>query len=138
MPFAARKPSPGGTSSTWCTQDEVAIDFPSMDGVLDRIRADFFGADVASDIAEAELALSRAEASRGLHAVVDVAGPAVCQACGGRGEVWADACGGCRGAGRTTRVRRVRLSIPPGVRHGARMRLGITELHDLDLRIVIR
>jgi molecular chaperone DnaJ len=47
-----------------------------------------------------------------------------CQRCGGRGQVVEHPCETCRGSGSTTASRRLRVKIPAGVEHGARIRLG--------------
>ena len=46
-----------------------------------------------------------------------------CPACQGLGQVIADPCGECDGAGRTTTQRTLSVTIPPGVEDGTRIRL---------------
>ena len=47
-----------------------------------------------------------------------------CQRCGGRGRIVEQPCETCRGSGSTTATRKLRVKIPAGVEHGARIRLG--------------
>jgi molecular chaperone DnaJ len=46
-----------------------------------------------------------------------------CSQCGGRGTIIADPCPTCHGSGATKTVKRYRVTIPPGVRDGSRVRL---------------
>lgn len=68
----------------------------------------------------------------------------VCPACGGRGKVVRDPCGGCSGSGRTRRDEKLKVTIPAGVDEGMQLRLsGKGELgepggHPGDLYVTIR
>ena len=46
-----------------------------------------------------------------------------CDACGGAGEVIKDPCRDCRGSGRTETLQNITVKVPPGVDHGARLRV---------------
>ena len=46
-----------------------------------------------------------------------------CSQCGGSGTIIADPCPTCQGSGATKTVKRYRVTIPPGVRDGSRVRL---------------
>jgi molecular chaperone DnaJ len=46
-----------------------------------------------------------------------------CSQCGGSGTIIADPCPTCHGSGATKTVKRYRVTIPPGVRDGSRVRL---------------
>jgi molecular chaperone DnaJ len=46
-----------------------------------------------------------------------------CSLCGGSGTIIADPCPTCHGSGATKTVKRYRVTIPPGVRDGSRVRL---------------
>jgi len=73
-----------------------------------------------------ELRLSAAEAASGGSAVVTMSLRVPCPTCGGiarRGGVW---CRRCEYAAEITASVRVRVQIPPGVRHGA-VTVGISE-----------
>src|SRR5262245_15113717 len=105
--------------------DEVAIDFPSAASVLDRMRHSFFG-DGPGATLSAEIALTPEEAFWGTVVSMHVPFQRTCARCGGRGEVWTDWCGVCRGRGELTVEHEVRLRIPPGVRSGFRYRLRVS------------
>ena len=104
--------------------DEIAIDFPSVSSVLDRMRHSFFGDGGAT--LSAEIAVSGEEAFWGTVVTMHVPFQRTCARCGGRGEVWADWCGTCRGRGELTVEHDVRLRIPPGVQSGFRFRFSVS------------
>ncbi len=47
----------------------------------------------------------------------------LCPTCGGTGAVANGTCATCRGSGRTARLRRLQVKIPPGVKDGSRIRM---------------
>lgn len=98
--------------------DEIAIDFPSVTAAIDRMRSSFLG-DVAEAPVRLEIALSRVEAYRGRDVRLEVPIRRTCGACGGRGEVWGDRCGGCEGVGHDVAQHALHVAVPPGVRDGA-------------------
>jgi molecular chaperone DnaJ len=113
-----------GTRADWLA-DEVAIDFPSVSSVLDRMRDSFFG--LAPEAAlSAEIIVSPQEAFWGALVPLLVPLRRTCPRCGGRGEVWAEWCVGCRGSGEVSAAHEVRLRVPAGVREGARFRFSVT------------
>lgn len=114
-----------GPAGDWLS-DEIAIDFPSVDALLDRMRAAFFGPVDAPPLLSAEILLDRREAWGGLTVPLDVPLRHTCRRCGGRGEVWMEPCAGCAGAGESLIPYQVELSVPAGVRHGARFRFTVT------------
>jgi hypothetical protein len=123
-----------------CLADEVAIDFPSISSVLDRMRHAFFGD--RQDRRVPDVLVTPQEAFWG--ATVPIALPIrrICADCGGRGEVWNDWCPVCGGGGDLPARHQVRLRIPAGVHDGTcvRFRLagpGIPETI-IDARIVVR
>lgn len=105
-------------------QDEVAIDFPSVASVLDRMRHSFFGA--ASTELSAEIELSAHEAFYGASVPLEVPLRRTCPGCGGRGEVWDEWCRVCAGDGEVIAPHPLRLRVPAGVRPGARFRFSLT------------
>jgi hypothetical protein len=116
---ACRRLAPG---EPW--DDEIAIDFPSTSRVLDRMRAAFFAGERHSRGAlAAEISLSSEEARLGVDVPLALPVRVLCPRCGGRGEVWLDRCDGCAGSGDLVFPRHVRLTLPAGVRDGARFRL---------------
>jgi DnaJ-like protein len=123
-----------------CLADEVAIDFPSVSTVLDRMRHAFFGD--RQTRRPPDVFVTPQEAFWG--AVVPIAVPIrrTCAQCGGRGEVWNDWCVACGAAGDLPARHQVRLRIPAGVRDGTHVRFrvvaaGIPETI-IDARIVVR
>lgn len=109
----------------WFT-DEVAIDFPSIGEVVDRIRDAFLAPDEWSRPLSAEIRLSAKEAFDGVVVPLDVPVRRTCPACGGRGEVWAERCGGCGGTGAALARHPVQLVVPPRVIDGARFYLSVS------------
>jgi molecular chaperone DnaJ len=104
--------------------DEVAIDFPSVASVLDRMRTSFFGVSSATELS-AEIELSPAEAFWGVSVPLDIPLRQTCPACGGRGEAWEQWCVTCEGDGEVARQHPLRLRVPAGVREGARFRFSV-------------
>ncbi len=105
--------------------DEVAIDFPSVASVLDRMRDAFFGAEAAVTLS-AQMVLTAREAFAGVTVPLDVPLRRTCARCGGRGEVWNDWCAPCGGLGEVSAAHSLRVRVPAGVREGARFRFSVT------------
>ena len=109
--------------------DEIAIDFPSLRGVVERMRASFVAASSESDHPRqlsAELILSPREAFDGVTVPLDVPIRRICLVCGGRGETWPDPCGSCDGSGEALGRHAVRLVVPPRVQDGDRFALSVS------------
>jgi hypothetical protein len=124
-----------------CLADEIAIDFPSVNTVLDRMRQSFFGDRSAAQHAP-DVVVSPQEAFWGATVPVHLSVRRVCGECGGRGEGWSDWCAACGGLGDTPLACDIRLRVPPGVRDGVRVRFRIASpaVRETTLvaRIVIR
>ena len=82
-----------------CFADEIAIDFPSVGNVVDRMRTAFLGEHVDADVLRAEVSLSQREAFAGHVVPLKVPVRITCPNCGGRGETWTEPCGLCLGTG---------------------------------------
>jgi hypothetical protein len=108
-----------------CFADEIAIDFPSVDHVVDRMRDAFLGERADAERVSAEISLSPEDAWRGLVVSFDVPVRGLCPMCGGRGETWTEPCVGCCGTGDWPLRVPVRLAVPPRVADGARFRLRV-------------
>lgn len=104
--------------------DEVAIDFPSVASVLDRMRFAFFGEAPLATMS-AEIILSPEEAFWGTTVPLGVPLRLTCARCGGRGETWNDWCATCAGTGEVTDQHEMRLHVPAGVREGERFRFSV-------------
>lgn len=105
--------------------DEVAIDFPSVATVLDRMRHSFFGGGPSVTLS-AEIVLTPREAFDGVTVPLDVPLRRTCPRCGGRGETWAEGCASCRGLGEVSMHHEMQVRVPPGVRSGALFRFSVT------------
>ena len=108
--------------------DEVAIDFPSAGAIFERIRESFLLSNDPQLPLEAEIILTRDEAREGVTVPLDVPMRATCALCDGRGEVRWDLCHLCGGVGEAFRTHTVGLVVPPGIHHGARVRLRLSPL----------
>jgi len=121
--------------------DEVAIDFPSVASVLDRMRDSFFAGSRAVSLS-AELVLTPQEAFWGALVPLDVPLRRTCPRCGGRGEVWNEWCASCGGVGEVAAAHEMRLRVPAGVREGTRFRFTVAPADapptSVEVRITIR
>jgi molecular chaperone DnaJ len=113
----------GGGRADWMA-DEVAIDFPSVSSVLDRMRHSFFGPSSTTGLS-AEIVLTPQEAFWGTSVPLYVPLRRTCPRCGGRGEIWAEWCAACGGGGEVSLRHEMQLRVPAGVHEGARFRFTI-------------
>jgi molecular chaperone DnaJ len=104
--------------------DEIAIDFPSVANVLDRMRDAFFAAGPVVTLS-AEIIVTPREAFAGVTVPLDVPLRRTCRRCGGRGETWAEWCSGCAGLGEVAANQEMRVRVPAGVRDGATFRFSV-------------
>jgi hypothetical protein len=121
-----------------CFADEIAIDFPSVEPAVERMREAFLGERADDDVLRRELAVSRREAWDGLVVPVDVPIRGLCHHCGGRGETWTEPCGECCGTGAFLHHHAVRVTVPPGVADGARFRFRVSSPGAESVRVEIR
>jgi curved DNA-binding protein len=121
-----------------CFADEIAIDFPSVGHVVDRIRDAFLGEPADADVVSTELSLSREEAWRGLVLPLDVPIRGLCPCCGGRGETWAEHCAHCCGTGASVFHHAVRVAVPARVADGARFRFRVSSPHAASVLVEVR
>ncbi len=137
-----RRPAVPAEPRSWFA-DEVAIDFPSISEVVDRIRREFLRAEEMSDVElNAEILLSWSEAVNGVTVPLDVPVRSTCPLCGGRGESWMEPCRGCSGTGEWHLPHRVRLSVPAGVADGTRFHFTVSSPYTppthVEVRVAIR
>lgn len=123
--------------------DEIAIDFPSLEPIVARMRESFFGVTGGAEGAlTGDVALTADQARRGGSVPVEVPVWRVCSRCAGRGEIWDEACGRCAGLGHGVQRRRVDVVVPAGVREGMWMSFALTTQHmaatQVCLRVAIR
>ena len=121
---AALAPAADEPARGWFA-DEIAVDFPSVSSVLDRMRDAFFGGEPAVTLS-AELVLTPREAFDGVTVPMDVPLRRTCPRCGGRGEIWTEWCVPCGGLGEVSAAHPLHVRVPPRVREGARFRFSVT------------
>jgi hypothetical protein len=120
-----------------CFDDEVAIDFPSIDAVVDRMRAALLGSDRPAAARHTAISLTPREALAGATVSLELAVRCTCRACGGRGESWTESCGHCAGSGERSMPHRFTVAVPPGVAHGTRFRLLVAPPQELPTRVEV-
>jgi hypothetical protein len=120
-----------------CFDDEIAIDFPSMGAVVERMRDGLLGADAATDAHNAAISLSAREAFAGATVALEVPLRGTCRRCGGRGETWAEPCGTCAGSGQCSTPHHFRVAVPAGVTDGTRFRFLIASPQNVPTRIEV-
>jgi hypothetical protein len=121
-----------------CFADEIAIDFPSVDHVVERLRDRFLGEPPRAAMLTTEVLLSRRDAAFGTVVSLDVPVRRTCSPCGGRGEVWTDRCETCGGSGDLVEQHPLRVAVPPGVSDGARFRFRISSPGAAPVRVEVR
>jgi hypothetical protein len=117
-----------------CFADEVAIDFPSVDVALARIRRAFLADERPSQL-RTTVRLSGHEARTGATVPLDVPVHCTCRHCGGRGESWTEICALCEGTGAEVLHQPLHVTIPPGVLDGDRFQFSVTPRQNLTTRI---
>ena len=126
--------------SAWF-RDEVAIDFPSMDDAVERMRDAFLAPMHESDThpeLSAELRISPREAFDGVSLPLDVPVRKLCASCGGRGEDWPEPCQKCDGTGHSIARHPVRLIVPARVQDGDRFSLSVCAPSASPTRVEVR
>jgi hypothetical protein len=121
-----------------CFADEIAIDFPSLGHVVDRMRDAFLGEPVSADRLTTEVHLSRRQASGGLTLPLDVPIRGMCPSCGGRGESWTERCLPCRGTGESLYYHAINVRVPAGVADGARFCFRVTSPQAASVSVEVR
>jgi len=121
-----------------CFADEIAIDFPSVGRVVERMRDRFLGERAEPDVLCADVCVSAFEAWKGLVVALDVPMRTTCSHCGGRGETWTEPCHQCCGTGDSLTHHALRVSVPPGVEDGARLRFRVSTPDAASVRVEVR
>jgi len=127
----------GGTGFARSFADEVAIDFPSLAEAVERMQTAFVERD-DNERLRAEITVSRRDAGRGVAVPLDLPLRSTCRHCGGRGEVWGDACQDCGGHGHAFRQRRLTVTVPAGVSDGDWFRFSVTPARGPRTRVELR
>jgi hypothetical protein len=122
-------------------RDEVAIDFPSLDEAVERMR-DAFLAPMNESDPHAELSavlrITPREAFDGVTLPLDVPIRKLCTACGGRGEDWPEPCEKCDATGHAIARHPVRLIVPARVQDGDRFCLSVCAPSAAPTRVEVR
>ena len=121
-----------------CFADEIAIDFPSVGNVVDRMRDAFLGEHGDADVLRADVSLSQREALAGRVVSLKVPVRITCPNCGGRGETWTEPCALCRGTGESVFHQALRVSVPPRVADGACVRFRLKSPDAASIRVELR
>jgi hypothetical protein len=124
-----------------CFADEIAIDFPSVEPAVERMRDAFLGERSGDDVdvvLRREVLVSRREAWDGLVVPIEVPIRVLCRHCGGRGGTWSEPCADCHGTGTRLEHHSVRVTLPPGVADGARIRFRVSSPGADSVRVEIR
>jgi len=121
-----------------CFEDEIAIDFPSVGNVVDRMRDAFLGERGDADVLRADVSLSQREALAGHVVALRVPVRITCPNCGGRGETWTEPCALCRGTGESLFHQALRVSVPPRVADGACVRFRLKSPAAAPTRVELR
>jgi hypothetical protein len=121
-----------------CFADEIAIDFPAVGRVVDRMRDAFLGERGDADVLRAEVSLSQREAFDGRVVSLRVPVRVTCPNCGGRGETWTEACHLCHGLGESVVPQSVRVPVPPGIADGSCVRFRVTTRDQSSVRVEMR
>jgi len=124
--------------SNECFADEIAIDFPSVGRVVERMRDAFLGHEGEAGVLRAEVSLSQREAQDGRVVSLQVPVRVTCPDCGGRGETWTERCALCGGDGHSTFEQPLRITLPPRVADGACFRFRVRSRDTLPVRVEIR
>jgi len=121
-----------------CFADEIAIDFPSVGRVVERMRDAFLGEGEDADLLRADVSLSHREAVDGHVVPLSVPVRITCPHCGGRGETWTERCDLCSGSGQSMLQHPVRVTVPPGVADGACFRFRLKSPDAASVRVELR
>jgi len=120
-----------------CFDDEVAIDFPSIGNLVDRMRTALLGSEREPVERRAAISLTPREALTGATVSLELPVRCTCRACGGRGESWTESCGPCAGSGERSMPHRFIVSVPPGVADGTRFGLLLAPPQERPTRIEV-
>jgi hypothetical protein len=121
-----------------CFADEIAIDFPSVGRVVERIRERFLGECEDDAVVCAEVSLSKFEAWKGRVVPIELPVRATCERCGGRGETWTERCVECCGTGESLLNQSIQIAVPPRVPDGAKLRFRLTSRDASSVRVEVR
>lgn len=121
-----------------CFADEIAIDFPSVDAAVDRMRHAFLAPEEPLRALSAEISVSALDALTGTSVALDLPVCGTCRTCGGRGGTWIELCHACAGSGEAIVTCPVHVHVPPQTGDGVWIRLQVSSPHALPTRVDVR
>lgn len=121
-----------------CFADEIAIDFPSVDPLVERVRDAFLGERGEIETIAADVSVTASEAFRGTSVPLELHLRGTCRTCGGRGETWTEPCVSCSGSGDTIVRHHVSVTVPPRVADGATFRFRLQSAYASPVRVEVR
>ena len=117
--------------------DEIAIDFPSVDPLVERVRDAFLGERAEPETISAEVSVTNGEAFHGTTVPLELQLRGTCRSCGGRGERWPEPCTACAGTGHALVRHTVSVSVPPRVSDGAIFRFRVSSPYAAPVRVEV-
>jgi DnaJ-class molecular chaperone len=120
-----------------CFADEIAIDFPSVDTLVDRVRDAFLGERDEPERITAQVCVTNGEAFHGTTVPLELDLRGTCRGCGGRGETWTEPCTSCCGTGDAIVRHTVSVSVPPRVADGATFRFRVSSPYAVPVRVEV-
>ena len=126
--------------------DEIAVDFPSMDSIIQRMREGFFGSfnspvswtDETQSTHTVDIELTARQADEGVCVPLNLPIRHTCPMCSGRGELWNKPCRVCDSTGGGLLSHRLQLKVPPRVRHGTRLSFSVSPSYAAETHIEVR
>jgi molecular chaperone DnaJ len=130
------KHSPATGLQSYHLQSYPASLFNEMDQFFGRSEdfwidhwPDFFSIkDQSHQDLSVEISLTLSEAKKGCEVPLEIPFWKSCGRCGGSGFVRELICGLCRGTGEERLEKRIRVTLPPGIRSGTEMRISLGDL----------
>ena len=116
---------------------DAACGFLAMADIVNRMRDAFLALDstVARPTYTTGVDLIASQAHEGTRVPVNFMAWPSCPVCGGCGEFTGRSCSVCDGTGVGRMSYHVQLQIPPGVRHGTRLRCSVTPTYAAEAQI---
>ena len=110
--------------------DEIAIDFPSVNHLVERVCDGFLDERPRADVLTAEVSVSSLDAAAGTVVPFELLVRGTCEGCGGRGETWSEFC--------LALVLPIPRRASPGVADGSRFRFRVSSPGGASVRVEVR
>ena len=121
--------------------DEIDRFFGGVEDFWADEWSDFFrGREQDHQHLSVEIILTLSEARRGCKVPLEIPLRAICRRCSGSGFVGELICGHCRGRGEERIEKRIKVTLPPGVRSGTEMKIPLKDpgLRGVDLVATVK